>query len=318
MPALRVQLNTPVEITRDLSVQVVDLVTNRTVETTPFLDGTVNLRNLNPGRYRLRVTHPNLPFTVLDQPVQVLTGRPTFVPVKIDLDIFENTPVRDVAEADLEPVRQQLRIAGDTAERQAAKRGGEPIFADDWNELAGAVDAIGTATVDLTRRISPQGHDHAELIEKLDEIQRNLERFLAVFGQSMAQVQRQLEQLALEQRARRVLDKIPNLPPPRRLEVEGLVDRLGQVRGENPYLYLRELRRAGEQMQGVLADVIPDTLPELHDDPDVVDLRNTAEVMAATMPTRSYEAEIQQHLRVDDRSATGNLLGVIRDIRREV
>src|SRR4051794_10812623 len=127
MAVMKLQLNTPVEITRDLRVQVTDPVTNRTIETTPSLDGTVNIRNLVAGQYRVQVMHPNLTFPVLDQPVRVLTQIPTLVPIKIDLNIFANTPVRDIAEADLAPVQQRLAEAQDHAERQNGKQGGQPI-----------------------------------------------------------------------------------------------------------------------------------------------------------------------------------------------
>jgi len=67
MGSMKLQLNTPVEITRDLQVEVVDQISGRSIATTPFLDGTVNVRSLDPGSYRVMVRHPNLPFAVLDR-----------------------------------------------------------------------------------------------------------------------------------------------------------------------------------------------------------------------------------------------------------
>lgn len=311
MAAVKFQLNTPVEITRDLQVQMVHQVSGKSIAATPFLDGTVNVRNLDPGEYRVQVRHPNLPFQVLDRPVKVLTERPTFVPLQIDLDIFTNTPVRDIAEADLEPVRGQLGDAADTADVQAAKQGGQPIYADDWNTLAGTVASVATATVDLTRRVSPHGHDHPELIEKMDEIQRNLQRFLEVFGQSMAQVQRQLERLAMEVRTQQALDRLPDVTPTQRAEVEGIVARLDAVRIENPYLYTRELRRTGEQLTAKMAELLPADQPDLATEPAIVELTTAARTMAETIPAASYEEEVRNHLRVDSRSTGGNLSAVI-------
>ncbi len=307
MAAAKFQLNTPVEITQDLQVQLTHAVSGKSVSVTPFLDGTVSVRNLDPGEYRVQVRHPNLPFQVLDRPVKILTERPTFVPLKIDLDIFTNTPVRDIAEADLEPVRAQLDGASDTADAQAVKKGGQPIYADDWNVLSGAVASVAAATLDLTRRVSPQGHDHPELIEKLDEIQRNLQRFLEVFGQSMAQVQRQLERLAMDVRTQRALDAIPDITPAQRLEVERIVGRLDTVRVENPYLYTRELRRTGEELTAKITELLPADRPDIAEQPDVAELTLAARTLAETIPASSYEEEVRHHLRVDSRSTAGNL-----------
>lgn len=311
MNVLKLQLNTPVEITRDLRVEVVNQLSGRRVDTTPFLDGTVNVRNLDPGQYRVQVRHPNIPFAVLDRSVQVLTKRPTFVPLQIDLDQFENTPIRDVPDEDLGPVREQLDGAGDLAERLAVKRGGEPIFADDWNQLAGTVQQVALANIDMTRRVSAHGHDHPELIEKLDEIQRNMQRFLEVFGRSMAQIQRQVRQLALKQQADEALDRIPDVPPARRAEVDDLIKRLGDARHDNSYRYMREFRRTGELLTNVFADVLP------ADNPDVAAIAEVAEFSAAlgamteTMPAASVEEEVQTHLRIDQRSSKGNLAAVL-------
>lgn len=311
MTALKLQLNTPVEITRDLRVEVVNQVSGRRVETTPFLDGTINVRNLDPGRYRVQVRHPNIPFAVLDQPVQVLTHRPTFVPLQIDLGQFENTPVRDVPDEDLGPVRDQLLGAGDLAERLALKRGGEPIFADDWNQLAGTVQQVAVASIDMTRRVSPHGHDHPELIEKLDEIQRNMQRFLEVFGRSMAQIQRQVRQLALKQQADEALDMIPDLPPARRTEVDDLINRLGDARHDNSYRYTREFRRTGELLTNVLAQVLPSDDPDIAATAQVVEFSAALGAMVETMPAASVEEEVQTHLRIDQRSSKGNLAAVL-------
>jgi hypothetical protein len=309
MAVLSLQLNTPVEITRDLRVEVTDLVTNRVMTTTANLDGTVNLRNLNTGEHRVKVLHPNLSFPVVDQPVRVLSRIPTLVPVKIDLSIFENTPVRDIAEADLAPVQQSLATAQDGSARQNAKQGGEPIYADDWNALADTLGDVADATLELTRRVSPTGHDHPEVIEKLNEIQRNLERFLDVFGRSMAQVQRQIEMLALQQRADQALDRIPELPPARRAEIADIVKTLDDVRIDNPYVYTSRFKRVGEEIEAKVVELIA-AAPEVGSEPEVEELVAAARTMSATRPAYSFEDEVMQHLKVDQIGA-GNVGRVI-------
>jgi len=310
MAVMKLQLNTPVEITRDLQVMVTDLVSNRTVTTTANLDGTVNLRNLTPGEHRVKVLHPNLSFPVLDQPVRVLTQITTLVPIKIDLSIFENTPIRDIAEADLGPVQQSLSDAMDGAAKQNSKQGGEPIFAEDWNALADTVGDMADASLELTRRVSPTGHDHPELIEKLNEIQGNLERFLDVFGRSMAQVQRQLQLLALQQRADQALDRIPDLTPARRVEVTDIVRTLDDVRIDNPYVYTSRFKRVGEQLEAKVFEILSTAPPEVETEPEVQELVSAARTMSAAKPASSFEAEVQQHLKVDQIGA-GNFGKVI-------
>jgi hypothetical protein len=312
MAVMKLQLNTPTEITRDLQVEVTDLVTNRVTMTTANLDGTVNLRNLNPGEHRVKVIHPNLSFPVLDQPVRVLTTVPTLVPIKIDLSIFENTPVRDVAEADLAPVQKSLNDAQDGAEKQNRKKGGEPIFADDWNALADTVGDIADATLELTRRVSPTGHDHPELIEKMNEIQRNFERFLDVFGRSMAQVQRQLELLALQMRADQFADQIPELPPDRRAELGDIVRTLDDVRIDNPYVYTSRFKRVGEQLEAKVVEILAAAPPEVETQPEVQELVEAARTMSATKPASSFEDEVRNHLKVDQIGGgnVGKVIGV--------
>jgi hypothetical protein len=209
-------------------------------------------------------------------------------------------------------VRTQLDDAGDVAERLAIKRGGEPIYADDWNSLAGTVQQVAAAGIDMTRRVSAHGHDHPELIEKLDEVQRNLQRFLEVFGRSMAQIQRQVQQLALQQQADQALDRIPDLPPERRSEVETLIGRLADARQDNSYLYMREFRRTGEALTNVLADVLPADDPDVASSAEVAAFATSLSAMAETRPAASVEEEVQAHLRLDQRNPQGSIGAVLR------
>ena len=56
-------------VNRDLSVQLLDPVTQNVVRTvTPFLDGTVRVPNIDPGAYEISVVHPNLVTPVLRRP----------------------------------------------------------------------------------------------------------------------------------------------------------------------------------------------------------------------------------------------------------
>ena len=115
---LKLQLNTPTSITRDLKVELTNQVTGEKRQATPYLDGTVTVPNLVAGDWRVQVKHPNMVFDVFDRPVKVLPDRPTITPIVIPTNIFENVPIRDIPDADLGPVQQRLDESAATAERQ--------------------------------------------------------------------------------------------------------------------------------------------------------------------------------------------------------
>ena len=297
MQTLKLQLNTQPEITRELKVTLINEATAKEVTASPFLDGSINVRNLEAGAWRLKVNHPNLNFDVLDRRIQVLRDRPTFVPLQIPLDIFSTTPVRDVPDADLEPVRAKLADAIETAERQAKKKGGQPIYADDWNELSNVVSDIGSATVDLTKRIAPLGHDHPELVEKLDEIQANMNRFLDVFGKSIAMLQRQIQQIALERRIDDAIDNLPNIPDNVRVGMLDVVRGLDEVKDSDPYVYTKNLKRVGEQLTDKLEQLVPVDQPQVA--AQVAAALEHTKAIARAAPSYSFDAEVQAQSKVD-------------------
>ena len=299
MASLKIQFNTPVEVTRDLKLTFIHEATGRETTAAPFLDGSLSLRNLDPGAYRLKAVHPNITLPVFDKRIRVWRDRPTFVPIKIPSDIFSNNPIRDTPLADLNPARAKLQTSLDTAEAQTRKKGGQPIYADDWNELSGAVADVAQSTLDLSRLVSPVGHDHPEIEEKLAEIHTNLQRFLDVFGKSLVQLQRQIQILALQRRVDEALDQVPGVTDETRKQFQQEVSKLEEAGQDNPYVFTTRMRRVGEILVRKVEDILPADDPEVGNRKELRVLSSTAAAMGSSLPVNSYDDELLHHSKTD-------------------
>src|SRR5882672_8785116 len=193
-------------VNRDLKVQLRDPVTTTVVrEVQPFLDGTVRVPQIEAGAYELTVTHPNLTVPVLRRPIRILPVGDTRVSVLIDPSQFRNTPVADIPEANLTPVRQLTESVAETIVPLATKQPGEAIKAEDWNAMAASIRDLAHAVGELSRLVSPTGHDHQELIDKTNEMQSNFETLLNTLSASMAELQRQIQSQRFRQQIEAVL-----------------------------------------------------------------------------------------------------------------
>jgi len=249
------------------------------------------------------VKHPNILFDLYDRNIQVFRDRPTITTIKIPTNIFENTPIEDTPEANLGPVQQRLDELTETGERQANKLGGQPIYADDWNEMATTVANLSRSTRELTELVAPNGHDHPEIVEKIEEIQRNIQSFYEVFGQAIAQIQRQMQALALQRKVESTLEKVHNIPPERRRELEELPKRLAESWLDSPGVYNAKKRRAAEQIQSELVSALAEATPDIRDDDDVKDLQGFTLAMATERPVISYAEEVTQQQRANKNSS---------------
>jgi hypothetical protein len=128
----------------------------------------------------------------------------------------------------------------------------------------------------------------------------------------MAQVQRQLELLALQLRADQALDRIPDLPPAQRAEVGDIVRSLADVRIDNPYVYTSRFKRVGEQLEAKVVELLATAPPEVESEPEIQELVTAARTMSATKPASSFEDEVVHHLKVDQIGAgnVGKVIGV--------
>jgi hypothetical protein len=306
MQSVKLQLSTPPEINNDITVELTHEGTGKVTQIHPFLDGTVKASNLAAGAYRLKVTHPNIPTTLWDDRIRIFPDRQTFIPIRIPDNLFKDTPIQDTAIVDLGPVRDKLGHSADSADDQAKKKGGQPIYADDWNTLSEIVGDVARTTSELTNRVAPNGHHHPELVDKIQEIQGNLDRLLQVFGQTLVQLERQIQSLAMQRRVDAALDQIPtNNDPAAIARVKAARDDLSKAVGDldnyatdTPYAYTSQVRRVGERITQKLNDVLPTDHPELRSQPDVQAASNAAFAASSSLPAYTYDAELAIHQKI--------------------
>jgi hypothetical protein len=208
--AFNIKLQGFPQANRDAMITIKQQATGAEVvkERKPFLDGSLTVRDLDPGLYEVEVRHPNLT-TPIDRRVVRLfpTPVPTQVFVPVPADLFRDTPIRDIPDVDLGPVQQAATAARNALQPIAGKSPGEAIRAADWNTLAGAVSDLAGAVLQLAGLVSPQGHNHPEIEEKIGEVQENLRRFAEAYGRSLLELRRELETENLRQQVTDVLDQ---------------------------------------------------------------------------------------------------------------
>lgn len=192
---------------RDATVALVSEATGRRIERKTFLDGSLIVRDLDPGFYEVEVRHPNLLTPIDRRRVRLFPQLPpTKVSVPVSADLFRDTPIRDIPNLDLTPVRQAASAAKESLTPVGEKSTGEAIRASDWNTLVGAVVSLADAMVQMTQIVTPVGHNHPELEEKFGEVQGNLRRFAEAFGRSLLELRREIEAENLRRNVTDVLD----------------------------------------------------------------------------------------------------------------
>lgn len=264
MASANFQLSGFTAANRDATVKLVNQATGKIIERKPFLDGSLLVRDIDPGQYQLEVTHPNLINPIIRQPIRIFPQpAPTFVPIAIPSDLFKDSPIRDVPDADLGPVQQSATNIRDRVAPLAAKGAGEAIRASDWNAMASAVSDLAAAVLELTNLVSPRGHDHPEIADKIGEVQENLRSFSDAFGKSLLQLQREIEVEHLRKNATDVLDAA-GAPPATRDRILARVDDLAANMQTDSATFTQKLSLTGDviasevnnmaQAQGANAD----------------------------------------------------------------
>jgi len=202
---LKLQGYTPAN--REAVVRVVHESTGRVIERSPFLDGTLVLRDLEPGFYEVEVTHPNLTTPLEKRKIRVFDqGALTYVPVTVDPGRFFPRPPPDRDIADLGPVQQMAAAVRETLRPLDGKSPGEVIKAADWNALVGAVSDLAGALLEMTQLLAPRGHDHPVVSGDLIGVKEDVRKFSEAFGRSMLELRRDLEITNLRRDAASILD----------------------------------------------------------------------------------------------------------------
>ncbi|MGD8207219.1 MAG: hypothetical protein PVH47_03985 [Thiohalocapsa sp.] len=305
-------------VNRDLQVELRDTLSNTVVrQAKPFLDGSLTVPRVNPGAYELVIRHPNLTLPVARRPLRVLPTGTTKVSVIIDPAQFRDTPIADIPDADLSPVRQLAESVAETMATLADKRPGEAIKAEDWNALAAGLADTARALVELTRLVSPQGHNHAELETKFDEVTGNFRGALEILNAAMAELQRQIQSLRFRRTVEDVLDRAGVDPTTDRGRgILDLVGRLEQDTTKPPREFSRTARGVGVELGTRLDQLIEEQAdnPAFRDDEAVVKLGESVEVLR-NFDSRSYDSEIAIH-RKTDRTLGGGALKALNPPRR--
>lgn len=212
MPSFNFQLKGFTPANRDAEITLVEEVSGKQIKRKPFLDGSLSLKNLNAGFYQVKVQHPNLINPIFTKRVRLFPQpRPTVITVPVPEDIFSDTPIRDIPDKDVGPVQQSVSAVADSLAPIGEKVSGEVIRSADWNTLVGAVSDLAAAVLELTSLVSPKGHDHPEIAEKIAEVQNNLLNFAESYGQNLLQLQREIEALNMRRKIEDVynLGKVP-------------------------------------------------------------------------------------------------------------
>ena len=211
---------------RDAEVTLTNTATGQTLKRSPFLDGSLVVRDLDPGLWEAKVTHPNLIQPIFTQKLRLFPQiTPTLVPVRIPDVLFQDRPIRDIPDANLGPVQQAVTAARDSLTPVLGKAPGEAIRAGDWNTLASAVRDIADNVLQLTNLVSPRGHDHPEIADKIAEVQQNMRNFSEAFGKSLLELRRELEAEHFRRVLTGVLDEA-QAPQATRDDLLGRVGRL--------------------------------------------------------------------------------------------
>lgn len=299
------------EANRDLTVELRDPISTNVVATArPFLDGTVRIPSIDPGGYEVRLVHPNLTLPVLTRPIRVLPVGDTNISLLIDPSRFRNTPIADIPETNLTPVADTLTSVGETVLTLAHKRAGESIRADDWNSMASGIRDLAGAASELTRLVTPTGHDHPELVSKVEEMQTNFTTLLDTLSAAMTELQRQIQALRFQRQIGDLADR-GALPEDRRVALMGIVAQLDQSITESPTVFARAARNVGVQLSTSLEQI----LDEHADDGEFLTsdaVRNVSQAvdLLREQRTTTYAGELEQHRRTDRTFGGGGLFQV--------
>lgn len=298
-------------VNTDLTVELRDPVSKEVVKAArPFSDGSVRVPQIAAGAYELSLIHPQLIAPVLTRPIRVLPTGDTNVSVLIDPSKFRNTPIEDLPDANLGPVRDTATSVAETVLPLAGKVPGEAIKAEDFNLLASSIRDLALAMAELTRLVSPLGHNHPELETKFDEVSTNFETLLTALSAAMAELQRQIQAERVRTQIEGVLDRaeVDKASPQGRAFLD-LVDDLDLKVTAAPTAFGRVARNTGVQLATQLESLIDQKAAQ---DPDFV-ATDTVKALAQSVDllkgqkSTSYATELEHNLKVDRTFGGGGL-----------
>jgi hypothetical protein len=295
-------------------VKLTNEATGEVIERKPFLDGSLQVRDLIPGPYELEVSHPNLTLPIDRRKIRLFPQpAPTFVPIPVPEDLFRDSPIRDIPDADLGPIQQAASSARDRLQPVAGKGPGEAIRAADWNTLVGAMVDLSTAVLQLTALVSPRGHDHPEIAEKIDEVQGNLRRFAEAYGRSLLELRREIETQSLRRNLTDVLDLGGANDDLRQRLVDRVSDLDTKLQVETP-VFTQKLANTGSVILTAINEMAVAKGAEADTflaNPAVMQLAGVARQYSEAGSQTRPESELQTYVRTSSTTG-GKLTGLIR------
>jgi hypothetical protein len=293
---------------RDAEVTLVNNATGQTLKRSPFLDGSLVVRDIDPGVWDVKVTHPNLIQPIFAQKLRLFPQiAPTLVPVRIPEVLFRDTPIRDIPDANLGPVQQAVTSARDSLAPVLGKAPGEAIRAADWNVLANAVRDLADNVLQLTNLVSPRGHDHPEIADKIAEVQQNIRAFSEAFGKSLLELRRELEAEHFRRVLTGVLDEA-QAPQATRDDLLGRVGRLSETLQADPAVFTSQLNNAGSRVLGAVAEMVAAN-PALGGSAQVQKVQAIAQQYTVSGTATSAYGELKIYNRTN--TAAGGKLGAV-------
>lgn len=309
--AFNIQLSGFPAANRDARIELENPATGETITRAPFLDGSLLVRDLDPGIWNVKLTHGNLINPIFQKPIRVFPQpTPTFVPIPVPETIFRDAPIRDVPDADLGPVQQGLTAARDALGPIQGKSPGEAIRAADWNALVSAVRDLSGNVLELTRLVAPRGHNHPELEEKIAEVQGNVRSFTEAFGKSLLEFRRELEAAHFHSVVTGVLDAA-QAPQATRDDLLGRVDRLAGALAADPSVFTAQLASAGSRVLSEVAALVTAN-PELQSNPAVTSTQATAQTYVQAGVATSAAGELGIYTRSTAAAAGGKFGALLR------
>jgi hypothetical protein len=303
--AFQINLSGFIPAAREATVKLVNETTGKAIERKPFLDGTLLVRDLDPGDYEVEVRHPNLTQPVDRRRVKLFPQpRPTVITIPVPENLFVDNPIRDIPDANLGPVQLAVAAARDQLAPVQGKSPGEVIKASDWNLLVDAVGDLAGAVLELTNLVSPKGHDHPEIAEKIGEVQENLRRFAEAYGQSLLEIRRELEAQKLQAQTDAALVGVEVDPDLKQTLNDNMADLKGALQEPSP-IFTGKLAQVSRNIQETV-QAAAEKSPAILDKPEVKQLLVVAEHYTTTGRQVKGESELVSYRAATSKSGGTN------------
>jgi hypothetical protein len=196
-------------------------------------------------------------------------------------------------------VRDTSSSVAETVLPLTHKRPGEAIRAEDFNQMASSIRDLALAVVELTRLVSPLGHNHPELETKFDEVTGNFQQLLNTVSTAMAELQRQIQAQRVRTQVESVLDTAAiDRASPQGLQMLNLVTQLETKVSDPPTSFARTARDVGVQLQTHLEQLIDQKTPENPEFAEAAPVKSlsTATDLLKTQRATTVDSELENHL----------------------